>query len=382
MASIRQLKSGKWEVTIRHPQLPRGRKFFTFGTEEAARTYGEQWDLLVKAGLPIPQQLLVQTRAETGSLALVLRARANAPETAASEQATLGLLMKEVGQVKLDAVTYTWAENWITQLKTRSNLAPSSIRKRVGALSRAIDGYLRMVPDAVLANPLHLLPKRYSIYTERDAALVRAAGREPKTDIERDRRLESGEEVRILAALRGEKRADKQRGLEPSEAMCVLFLVLVYGGLRLKEAYTLRVDQVDLAAKVLRVRKSKLWHGKVAFKDVPIQPALYGPLKGYLHGRTGLLFPFWDGTEPERKVTNRLSQAFARAFAYAQCEGLTEHDLRHEATCRWLELRDKSGNWMFRPEEINRIMGWAPNSKMAQRYASFRGESLAARLWV
>ncbi len=37
---------------------------------------------------------------------------------------------------------------------------------------------------------------------------------------------------------------------------------------------------------------------------------------------------------------------------------------------------------MFRDAEINEIMGWAPGSKMTARYASFRGEDLAARLWA
>jgi integrase len=62
--------------------------------------------------------------------------------------------------------------------------------------------------------------------------------------------------------------------------------------------------------------------------------------------------------------------------------GLHEHDLRHEATCRWLELKDAQGRDMFRLEELNRIMGWKPGSLMAQRYASFRAEDLAQRLWV
>lgn len=58
-----------------------------------------------------------------------------------------------------------------------------------------------------------------------------------------------------------------------------------------------------------------------------------------------------------------------------------EHDLRHEATCQWFELKGKDGHWLFRPEEIHKIMGWSPRSTMAQRYASFRGEDLASRLW-
>jgi integrase len=85
---------------------------------------------------------------------------------------------------------------------------------------------------------------------------------------------------------------------------------------------------------------------------------------------------------PIKKVSQRLSFRYRLAFEYAGIVGLHEHDLRHEATCRWLELKDATGNWMFRLEEVNRIMGWSSNSTMAQRYASFRGSDLAARLWA
>ena len=72
---------------------------------------------------------------------------------------------------------------------------------------------------------------------------------------------------------------------------------------------------------------------------------------------------------------------FAVLFDYAQVPDFTEHDLRHETTCRWYEMRAPGGGWLYRPEEINRIMGWAPNSLMALRYASFRAEDLATRMW-
>lgn len=375
MSSVRQLRTGKWEATLRHPELPKGRKYFTFDTEVDARNYARQWDLLVKAGKPPPAVLMEKPKNEA-TLGVVLRAKANADETAPSDQDTIRLLIAEVGTVKFSAVTYAWAENWVRDLKVKQNLAPSSIRKRVGTLSRAIDSYLRRMPDIALSNPLSLLPKRYSTYSDRDVVL----GAMPKTDASRERRLLPGEEERIAAAMRGEKRPDRERALSADPALLALFQTLLLTGLRLKEAYTLRVEQIDFDTKVIRARKSKLWGGKVAYKDVPIQPGLFPILKA--QATTGLVFPFWDGIEPERKATNRLSAAFARAFAYAQCEGLTEHDLRHEATCRWFELKGKDGHWMFRSEEIHRIMGWSANSKMALRYASFRGEALAQRLWA
>jgi integrase len=167
-----------------------------------------------------------------------------------------------------------------------------------------------------------------------------------------------------------------------------MFLVIVYSGLRLREAYTLKRGQVDLPNWVLRVQSSKQKRGKIVFRDVPIRPEAHQALTKYLSTRsllpTANLFPFME-EEPGitlKKVTQRLSDRFASAFDYSGCKDLHEHDLRHEATCRWLELRDSMGNWMFRVEEVNKIMGWSANSTMAQRYASFRGSDLAQRMWA
>lgn len=106
-------------------------------------------------------------------------------------------------------------------------------------------------------------------------------------------------------------------------------------------------------------------------------------MRDYLTPGEGLLFPFWDGNEESlTRTSSKMSAKFAKIFEHAPCDGLTEHDLRHEATCQWYELNDSSGGWMFRSEEINKIMGWAPGSTMGARYASFRVLSLAERLWT
>ena len=44
-----------------------------------------------------------------------------------------------------------------------------------------------------------------------------------------------------------------------------------------------------------------------------------------------------------------------------------------------MELRDPRGGWAFSEIEICRIMGWT-DTKMIMRYASIRGEDLAARM--
>ena len=58
---------------------------------------------------------------------------------------------------------------------------------------------------------------------------------------------------------------------------------------------------------------------------------------------------------------------------------MTEHDLRYEATCRWVLMRQPSGIWVSFDVEICRIMGWSGTDMMLTD-ASLRGEELAARL--
>ena len=390
MAKPRQKDSGKWEIALRHPSLPGGRKYFTFDTEAEAKRYSDDWRLLKLAGKEPPAELLTATPKHSVILAQVLRAWINSGLAAPSQQSPLGSLVSEVGAVKLEDATYAWLAGYLRQLKVKNNLAPGSIRHRIQALGRSIDEYLRHNPSVTFQNPVKLLPRGYSTYSDVDKRLVDAAGGEARQDISRDRRLHSGEEERIIKALSGEQRADRPRALLLSggNALLTMFLMIVYSGMRLREAYTLHRSQIDLDAKVIRVQCSKQWRGKIAFRDIPMRPEVHRALVNYLSTRALLpaayLFPFMED-EPGmtmKKVTQRLSDRFRIAFDYAGCVGLHEHDLRHEATCRWLEMRDSTGNWMWRMEEINKIMGWSAGSTMAQLYASFRGADMAQRMWA
>lgn len=390
MARPRLKPSGKWEISLSHPSLAKGRKAFSFDTEAQAASYAEQWRLMKLAGVEPPTELLKSTVSATVTLAHIIRAWINSGLAAPTAYSPLGSLLMEVGSVKLADANYAWLAGYLQSLKVKNNLAPGSVRHRIQGLSRAIDEYLRHNPDVVFANPVKLLPKGYSSYTDLDKRLVLASGGRVKVDVTRDRRLHAGEQERIVAALSGYQRPDRERSLllAGGNALLTMFFVIVYTGLRLREAYMLKRGSIDLVNKVIRVQSSKQWRGKVAFRDAPMRPEVHAALVLYLSTRSMLpgayLFPFMDeepGVEM-RTVSARVSSRYATAFEYADCPDLREHDLRHEATCRWLEMRDPAGNWMFRAEEINRIMGWSTGSAMAQRYASFRGADLAARMWA
>lgn len=375
---VRLTDSGNYELRIRNRLLPKD-VYFTFNDEEKANAYGKQLEELLRNGV-VPKELVAEKKVD-GTLGSVIRAWLDHGEHSKHDGEVLDVLLREIAPVKLEQFTYAWCEQWVKSMKLQTNLAPGTIRKRIGALSRAVDWHLRKMPDALVGNPLTLLPRGSAAYSAKDAQEMRKLGKEPKVDVTRNRRLAQGEHEKIMATFAGVKRPDRERGVTPDEDLRDLYLLIVNTGIRLREAYTIRKEQVG--EKALRIRCSKQWHGREAWRDVPMVKDIRAMMlaRAAKTPANGLIFPWWDGDPNElERVTTRLSRRFRTAFAYAMCDELTEHDLRHEATCRWFEMRDKRGRWIFREAEIEKIMGWAPGSPMAKRYASFRAEDLADRL--
>ncbi len=377
-----QARGAKHQLRVKHRLLPRP-FFFTFETEAEARTYGAQLHALLDRGV-VPQELLASPpKGHDPMLVEMVRSYCKGAPITDSDNALLGSMLDELVGVRASGLTFAWADGYVRQLKKR-RLAPGTIRKRVGVLARVIDWHARMhtpAGEVPLANPLRLLPAGYSVYSRLEAAEIAAAGGKPAPrDVQRDRRLTPEEEKRVRAALAGEKRPDRERALPVDDELTMLFDLVLDTGLRLREAYTLRADQIDLQRRVIAVEGSKGHRGRIKPRTVPLKPALAERLRGYLRGRVGRIFSFWDGTPADlKKATARLSSRFASLFAYAKVEDFTEHDLRHEATCRWVELRTPGGGWVFSDIEVCRIMGWT-DPKLMLRYASLRGEDLAARL--
>ncbi len=233
------------------------------------------------------------------------------------------------------------------------------------------------------ANVFRLLPRGYSQYTRNEAEVLAKKDMAPRRDAHRDVRLLPGQERHVRAALAEEKRLDRERSLDKHAGFTMLFDLIVDTGLRLSEAFKMRLDQVDLVRGVLRVEGSKGARGAIKPRVVPLKRPLRAQLERWVAERQEIgalrLFSFWDGTpEDVRRTTLRLSARFSTLFKYAGLKDFTEHDLRREATCRWFELRNERG-WVFSDIEICRLMGWT-DTRMALCYASLRGEDLADRL--
>lgn len=375
MASI-QKRGSRYQLRISRKILPRP-FFFSFDTYEEAATYGSQLEALLDRGI-VPAELMERPELREDPLLhqIVCDYEVGFPITR-SDASLLGVVLGEIIGVRYSHVTFQWVEGYVAMLKEKRKLTPGTIRKRIGLLGRVMDWHLRRINQSERPNPFRLLPEGYSNYSGEDIA---AAGVH-RVDVERDRRLSAQEGERIAQVLAGEKRPDRERAWGNDPDFRMLYHLIVDTGLRLFEAYRLRVGDVDLVRNIVRVEGSKGARGASKPRFVPIVPRLRPLLKEYIGDRAnGLMFPFWDGREDSRRLaTGRLSARFRTLFAYAELEDITEHDLRHESACRWFELRHADGRWVFSEIEVCRIMGWK-DPRMALRYASLRGEDLSSRL--
>lgn len=368
MATKRQ-RRGRWEYrVVRKGLLPRP-CYLTFATEAEGDEYVARLEALLDRGV-VPPELLEDGKRSAPTLRNAVRDFLSAVAVTADDRSTLAVTLDRLPDLQLRDLSFAWAQAWVTSMKRQHRMAPGTIRHHVGALARALD-WVAARGDLV-ANPLRMLPRGYSRYTEHDAAFA-GGGR---VDQERDRRLVGDEEQRIRAALAGEKRPDRQRALElrEREALVLLFDLALETAMRMRELFTLEVGQVDLSQRTIFLDRSKNGDRR----QVPLSSVALAKLRDYIGDRrTGLLFPWWDGqrdTKTLKRVTSQLSRQWGRVFEYAGCEDLHWHDLRHEATSRLFERSTLDAL------EISRITGHR-DPRMLRRYANLRGSDLADRLW-
>jgi integrase len=377
-------RSGKHQLRIKSKLLPKP-WFNTYDTREEAERDMNLLEAVLAKGM-VPTEMLERVATvDDPMISAVIRQYLNAAPVTKSDNELLTHMASEVAGVRASAVSFSWVDAYVRTLKVEKNLAPGTVRKRVGALGRVFDWHMKRQAEAggsgvMPANPFRMMPVGYSQYSKMDAKMAEAQGGKVKQDVTRDVRLSEADIASIYRALAGEKREDRERALAVDPEFTMLFELIVDTGIRLFEAYRQEIDHDELARGILSVDGSKGARGLIKPRVVPLKKELRGKLQAWCAGKTGRMFSFWDGSEAERERTSsRLSNRFTTLFRYAGIDDFSEHDLRHEATCRWFTLRNQAGGWMFSEIEICRLMGWT-STKMALRYASLRGEDLADRL--
>lgn len=366
MATKRQ-RGRAWHYTVRRAGVLPQPIYLSFPNEAEGDAYVRKLEALLDRGI-VPDEYQKKTR---GDLRSNVERYMEASSVSADDEKLLPVSLERLGTTRLVDLSFQWATDWVTALKREQNLAPSTIRHHVGALARALD-WLAAHND-IPSNPLRLLPKGYSTYTDADRVFVRKAGGRAKADTERDRRLEPGEEAEIRRLLAGGKPKDRQRPLDlhHREALALLFDMALESAMRMREMFTLDRKQADVKKLTIFLDETKNGDRR----QVPMTTVLVGLLKGYSGNFDGRLFPWWDGDARHlERVTAQLSRQFSRLFDAAGCDDLRFHDLRHEATSRIYERTTLTDL------QVAKITGHR-DLRTLKRYANLRGSDLAARLW-
>jgi integrase len=173
-------------------------------------------------------------------------------------------------------------------------------------------------------------------------------GQRPRVPPGRDRRLLAGEEERLLDAAKKEDNHIAQ-----------IITWAIETAMRRGEIAAMRWDHLDRKARVLLIPETKTGTPR----RVPLSTAALAVLDGLPRRLDGRVW----GMRPDS-----ISQAFERVCKAAGIEGLTFHDLRHEATSR---LFEKGLN----PMQVAAITGHK-TLQMLKRYTHLRAEDLVGML--
>ena len=363
MATIRRRGTGSWEIVIRRKGILSKAHYATADTEAEAVAYAKRIEGQLDQGI-LPVELADTPAPSADTVCDWARLYLQQVFISESDRGLLNALFPVLQSWPISNINHQWAQTWVNSMKVVDQLAPSSIRHKVGAVARLLDWCLRQ--DWLLVNPLRLLPKRYASYAPGDGV--------KRVDVERDRRLLPGEEEKLLWVLAGNFPEDRQRGITMADrlAMNLLFILAIETAMRLREMYTLSAGQVDLAKRTIFLDKTK--NGDK--RQVPLSSVAVSALAIWLTNQSGdLVFPWWDGKRESLKATTALlSRRWSTIAELAGCPDLRFHDLRHEAVCRFYE---RTPLWDL---QIAKISGHQ-DLRMLKRYANLRGSDLAALLW-
>lgn len=387
MATKRK-KGDVWEYTVKRAKLLPKPLYLRFDTEEEGDAYVARLESMLDRGI-VPDAHL-EHGAKYVILGELIRDYLAKNVVPPSDTSLLNVQYERVGTMPVQQLNYAWVERWVASMKTQYNLSPSTIRHHVGAMARCFDwaGNKNVVP--LVSNPIRQLPTRYAQYTTKDthAAVAYDESHTRRSDAERDRRLEPAEEVEVRRVLNREVMPGKQRAftLQYQAAFELLFDLALETAMRMREMYSLTLDQVDIGHRTVFLDKTK----NGSKRQVPLSSVALARIAEYkiivekgergMEGFTfdaGLLFPWWDGVMGSRvfpSLTAKLSEMYGRIFREAGCADVRFHDLRHEATSRFFE-RTKLADF-----EIMKITGHS-STRMLARYGNLRGSKLADKLW-
>ena len=351
MASVDQLPSGLWHVRVRRKGYPAQRKSFT-RKEDA-----EAWARKVEGDLD-RGQWTDRASGETITLHVLLDdyAREVAPLKRGAEVEIIRLrsLQRDpISSYNMLAISPAVVARW-RDARLAGGAAGSTVNRELNLLSAVINWGLRERMLALPGNPV-------------------ASVRRPTVGPGRDRRLEPGEQERLIAALdnsprhvHGPKRAGRYSSGTRNPWIAPLIQLALETGARRSELLSLQWLDVDLDLRVAITRGKALKGTKngAPLRELPLSSRAVEVLREIRpEPAVGRVFDTTDGA---------VKQAWKRATKRAGLEDLHFHDLRHEATSR---LAEKLPNLI----ELAAVTGHK-DLRMLKRYYHPRAADLAKKL--
>ncbi len=368
--ATKRFRNGKYQYVVKNKKLLPKPLYLTFDNEADGDAYITELEEFLAKGI-VPNEF--QSDGASIKLHQLINDYVRTVAITDDRRQLLELAKKRIQNIEISIITYKWAESWIIDMKRVRKLAPSTITKHVGAMSGCLDWAVNH--QLLVTNPFRSLPKGYSNYSDEDGRIAGVR----RENTERDRRLEPGEEERILAVIEGKyKPENRQRWLKPEPAIAyrTFFLLALETAMRMREMYTLEVQQINFEKRTIFLDKTK--NGDK--RQVPMSKPAFDLLRDYIEERDldRYLFPeFFDGSysiAALRKNTSRISREWGRVFEHAECSDFNFHDTRHEATSRIYERTTLSDL------QIAKITGHK-TLEMLKRYANLRGSNLSSQLW-
>ena len=338
MASLRQRPgpAGRrvWQVRIKRKGYPEAARTFDLKTE--AEAWARQIESEMDRGV-----FVSRTEAESTTLTEALeryrREVTPVKRGAAIERFRLDrwarhpLACRSLASIRGKDVAGYVAE------RSQKGAAPATIHKELNLLSHLFNTARTAWGMESLSNPVDLVK-----------------GQRPKAPPGRDRRLVGDEQARLLAAARA-----YDAGPHAGVGIANIITWAIETAMRRGEIAAMRWEHLDRKARVLLIPETK--NGTP--RRVPLSTAALAVLDGLPRRLDGRVW----GMRPDS-----ISQAFERVCKAAEVEGLTFHDLRHEATSRLFEKG-------FNPMQVAAITGHK-TLQMLKRYTHLRAEDLVGML--
>jgi integrase len=281
---------------------------------------------------------------------------------------------------------------WIDAMKAIKN-APATIRKKVGALRTIFTYAVTCEHPQINHNVFDSLPKDYSLYKNHKNRHDTTV----KRDQIRDRRLNEGEQPRIIKAI-DQYPLDPRRAALGNTFHPALHLMLhmaIDTAMRLQELFLIQWQHIDVERRIINIPAAITKANKQ--RQVPISKALLPRLLQYkavyhevvedtasgdtASGDTAIgeqnlyVLPFYVFYEANRtKCSVALSRTWKRIFKQAGLEDFHFHDLRHEGISRMVELTQLTLT------QLQKISGHA-DSRTFDRYNNLRTENITGNFY-